>query len=219
RGKREEKWFTIYICESDSGAKDFKVKLSPEHLDAKWVPLKEALTRDDLHPRLRLLFHKKEYRRQLAKTLPVDELDPAGEWPAPQADELQHGGKHAKGGKGKDKGGCPKKNGAGLLISSGGDVLLLLRNSKHNDRTWGLPGGNKEGEDADMLATARREATEEMGPLPEPLDIMDSFLTKRGKNGKKHYTVFVASISSIHLHYLQAGSIRKKLNKGHAAAT
>ena len=71
----------------------------------------QALTRDDLHPRLRLLFHKKEYRRQLAKTLPVDELDPTGEWPAPQADELQHAGKHGKG-----KGGCPKKNGAGLLI-------------------------------------------------------------------------------------------------------
>lgn len=42
RGKREQKWFTIYICESDSAAKDFKVKLSPEHLDAQWMPFKEV---------------------------------------------------------------------------------------------------------------------------------------------------------------------------------
>ena len=57
-------------------------------------------------------------------------------------------------------------------------MLLLLRNSKHNDMTWGLPGGNKEEGDADGLATARREATEEMGPLPENMDIKNSFPTK-----------------------------------------
>lgn len=27
---------------------------------------------------------------------------------------------------------------------SRGEVLLLLRNSRHNDNTWGLPGGNVE---------------------------------------------------------------------------
>lgn len=45
-------------------------------------------------------------------------------------------------------------------------MLLLLRAGRHNSNTWGLPGGNAEDGDADLLATARREATEEMGPLP-----------------------------------------------------
>ena len=56
-------------------------------------------------------------------------------------------------------------------------MLLLLRNSKHNDMTWGLPGGNKEEGDADAFGTARREATEELGPLPDSLHVIDSFLT------------------------------------------
>ena len=48
---------------------------------------------------------------------------------------------------------------------SGTDVLLLLRNSKHNDKTWGLPGGNSDKGER-ILDTAEREATEEMGSMP-----------------------------------------------------
>ena len=48
---------------------------------------------------------------------------------------------------------------------SGKDVLLLLRNSKHNDKTWGLPGGNSDKGER-ILDTAKREATEEMGSMP-----------------------------------------------------
>ena len=48
---------------------------------------------------------------------------------------------------------------------SGTDVLLLLRNSKHNDKTWGLPGGNADKGER-ILDTAKREATEEMGSMP-----------------------------------------------------
>lgn len=44
--------------------------------------------------------------------------------------------------------------------------LLLLRHSQHNNNTWGLPGGNVEQLDLDLLETARREGTEEMGELP-----------------------------------------------------
>lgn len=51
--------------------------------------------------------------------------------------------------------------------SSGSELLLLLRNSKHNNNTWGLPGGNVEDEDTDLLVTAKREAQEEMGSVPE----------------------------------------------------
>lgn len=42
-----------------------------------------------------------------------------------------------------------EKVGAGLLLAcpDTGDVLLLLRRSMHNDRTWGLPGGNLAPED------------------------------------------------------------------------
>jgi ADP-ribose pyrophosphatase YjhB (NUDIX family) len=40
---------------------------------------------------------------------------------------------------------------------------VLLRNSDHNKNTWGLPGGNaEEGDGGDLLATAEREAREEM---------------------------------------------------------
>ncbi len=45
-------------------------------------------------------------------------------------------------------------------------MLLLRRNSKHNDNTWGLPGGNVEAGDAHLQATAMREAAEEMGKVP-----------------------------------------------------
>lgn len=66
-------------------------------------------------------------------------------------------------------------------------MLLLKRSSKHNDATWGLPGGNAEQGDADLQATALREATEELGTLPSH-SIGASLLTKRGKNKQKHYT-------------------------------
>ena len=45
-------------------------------------------------------------------------------------------------------------------------VLLLQRRSKHNDNKWGLPGGNVEDADASLLDTAKREAAEEMGDVP-----------------------------------------------------
>ena len=49
------------------------------------------------------------------------------------------------------------KVGAGLLLTclETGDVMLLLRNSSHNDRTWGLPGGNADEEDGARSAPNR----------------------------------------------------------------
>lgn len=72
------------------------------------------------------------------------------------------------------------KSGAGLLLRCEDAVLLLLRNSRHNDNHWGLPGGNWEPGDAGAQETATREATEEMGLLP-PLRVLSSHLTVRGK--------------------------------------
>ena len=64
-----------------------------------------------------------------------------------------------------------------VACSSGNEVLLLLRNSKHNNNTWGLPGGNVEDEDTNLLVTAKREAQEEMGSVPEAA-FQNQILTK-----------------------------------------
>ncbi len=63
-----------------------------------------------------------------------------------------------------------------LARRSGGEVLLLKRSSAHNDQKWGLPGGNVEEGDKDLIDTAKREATEEMGKLP-PFDVKGEILT------------------------------------------
>lgn len=102
------------------------------------------------------------------------------------------------------------KRGAGLLLTSGSELLLLLRNSKHNNNTWGLPGGNVEDEDTDLLVTAKREAQEEMGSVPEAT-YQNQILTKRGKNGKKHYTVFIGRMTAA----AKAG-FQPQLNKEHS---
>ena len=47
------------------------------------------------------------------------------------------------------------------------DVLLLKRNSSHNNATWDIPGGNTELLDKHLFAAAKRECEEEMGPLPD----------------------------------------------------
>lgn len=89
--------------------------------------------------------------------------------------------------------GAPEKLGAGLLLCCQGQVLLLKRSSKHNDQTWGLPGGNAESADQGLLATAQREAHEELGAVPAYVT-QAQILTKRGKRNQKHFTVFVADV-------------------------
>lgn len=60
---------------------------------------------------------------------------------------------------------------------SNGEVLLLKRNSLHNKDKWGLPGGNIEDGDNELLATAKREATEELGSMPD-FQLKGEILTK-----------------------------------------
>mmetsp|Transcript_9875 Transcript_9875/g.16963 ORF Transcript_9875/g.16963 Transcript_9875/m.16963 type:complete len:148 (-) Transcript_9875:302-745(-) len=88
-----------------------------------------------------------------------------------------------------------EKTGAGILFSCENEVLLLLRNSKHNDNTWGLPGGNVEEGDASLFETAKRESTEELGPLPENFVPLWEVPTTRGKYGQKKYAVFVCALA------------------------
>ncbi|KAF6264961.1 NUDIX hydrolase domain-like protein [Scenedesmus sp. NREL 46B-D3] len=90
--------------------------------------------------------------------------------------------------------GIPEKLGAGLLLCCQGKVLLLKRCSRHNDQTWGLPGGNAEPADQGLLSTALREAQEELGEVPAH-EHRAQILTKRGKRNQKHYTVFLADVA------------------------
>jgi 8-oxo-dGTP pyrophosphatase MutT (NUDIX family) len=82
------------------------------------------------------------------------------------------------------------------LCSCQGEVLLLRRAAGGgNPCSLGLPGGNADPGDADLLATAVREAGEEMGtPLPPFRLEKAPVLTKRGKRLQKHYTVFLATL-------------------------
>lgn len=91
-------------------------------------------------------------------------------------------------------------------------MLLLQRTSKNNHGTFGLPGGNADAGDADLLATATREAAEEMGEGLPPFTVAASVLTKRGKRGQKHYTVFVARLAPE-----DRASWRPQLNEEHSA--
>lgn len=86
------------------------------------------------------------------------------------------------------------KIGAGIMLLSAGEVLLLLRNSSHNRNTWGLPGGNADPEDGgDLAVTAQREAIEEMSSLP-PFKSAGQVHTIRGKKNEKQYTVYLYSV-------------------------
>ena len=48
-----------------------------------------------------------------------------------------------------------------------GDKVMLMRKvGKHGPGKWGLPGGSADSKDATDLATAEREAKEEVGGVP-----------------------------------------------------
>jgi len=77
-----------------------------------------------------------------------------------------------------------KKVGAGLVLihkhpSRGPLLLLLQRRSKHNDKCWDVPGGNKDPGEA-AWETAVRESEEELGS--EALDQARGSVQPRGAN-------------------------------------
>lgn len=103
-----------------------------------------------------------------------------------------------------------KKLGAGLLVVSDGEILLLLRGpDSGNPNTWGLPGGNQEKGET-PIATALREATEELGQVIPNYSIKAEISTMRGKNRNKKFIVFVAEISPG-----DKKSFKPKLNEEH----
>lgn len=59
-----------------------------------------------------------------------------------------------------------------------GEALLLRRSATSgNPGTLGLPGGNKDAEDEDLMTTALREAREEMGSVP-PHGVLGQIFTR-----------------------------------------
>jgi 8-oxo-dGTP pyrophosphatase MutT (NUDIX family) len=65
-----------------------------------------------------------------------------------------------------------------LLIGSDPDAVLIIRRAERTGDPWsghmGLPGGRRDSEDQDLLATAIRETREEVGISVEAGDVLGS---------------------------------------------
>lgn len=81
-----------------------------------------------------------------------------------------------------------------FILSPERDALLLIFHGKLS--RWLQPGGHVDSDDADLLATARREAAEEVGlcrlellaPAPFDLDVHE-IPPRRGDPAHRHYDV------------------------------
>lgn len=75
--------------------------------------------------------------------------------------------------------------GAGIIFTDGEKLLLLKRAKGHNNAgTWDIPGGHSEKNES-PLATAKREATEEIGNIQG---------TNLGCVIKNNFTTFIYKI-------------------------
>lgn len=89
--------------------------------------------------------------------------------------------------------------GSGMLFTTGQRILLLLRADwVLEPGTWGIPGGaipiDGLGRPMDPLASALREAREEIGRLP-PYRIVGEFVFEEGHGGRGfHYTTYIAKV-------------------------
>lgn len=89
---------------------------------------------------------------------------------------------------------------AGILFFCKEDkTVLLVKRSKimKSPETWDIPGGRNDGPDKSILTTGIREATEELGSLPEKkiFHTKYKFNTKSKKKEPYFYHVFIYSIS------------------------
>ncbi len=65
-----------------------------------------------------------------------------------------------------------------LWHRDGNKVMLMRKVGKHGAGKWGLPGGSADSKDRDDLATAEREAKEEVGGIPAH-EVKGQILVKR----------------------------------------
>ncbi len=93
----------------------------------------------------------------------------------------------------------PRKHSAGLLLVSGGRLLLLRRClGRTNGGRWGLPGGRLDAGEAPWTG-ALREATEELGWLPDA-DVLGELRVFRA-GGRKRFDVFACRASASARHW------------------
>jgi len=92
--------------------------------------------------------------------------------------------------------------GSGMLFTTGPKILLLLRaHWVMEPGTWGIPGGaipvDQHGKPMAPLASARKEAREEIGPLPKH-EIAEKYVYTsgiQGAIGAFTFTTFIAKIA------------------------
>ncbi|CAL8469169.1 g8710 [Coccomyxa elongata] len=190
RGKKKQKAYTVFVCEVTVAVMAaYKPQLNDEHREARWWPLAALPARSQLHPVVVALLDDPGTQRQLVAALPSGVL-PASNSTARSATLKPFGAADLEGDEKVDK------RGAGLMLADGNKVMLMRKVGKHGAGKWGLPGGSADSKDRDDLATAEREAKEEVGGVPAH-EVKGQILVKRkGKHGLKLHTVFLATVAS-----------------------
>ncbi|MFH0804798.1 MAG: NUDIX domain-containing protein [Patescibacteria group bacterium] len=82
--------------------------------------------------------------------------------------------------------------GVGVIVLKDGKVLLGLRKGKHEDGTWGLPGGSLEYNE-ELEACAARETREESGVEIKNIRRGPYVNAMRYANGKHFLVVFMVA--------------------------
>ncbi|KAK9908333.1 hypothetical protein WJX75_006239 [Coccomyxa subellipsoidea] len=190
RGKKKQKAYTVFICDITPAAKAaFKPKLNDEHQEARWWPLAALPAKGQLHPVVATLLEDPGAQRQLVAALPAGVV-PATNSTAGVGTLKPLGAANLAGEERVDK------RGAGLMLADGDKVMLMRKVGKHGPGKWGLPGGSADSKDADDLATAEREAKEEVGGVPAHEVKGQIQIRRKGKHGVKLHTVFIATVAS-----------------------
>lgn len=89
---------------------------------------------------------------------------------------------------------------AGMLFycPEDGSILLVKRSSKmRNPNLWDIPGGRSVKDDKDILYTAKRETTEELGKLPDKYKLLTKYVIQKKlkENSKYKYHVFIYTLT------------------------
>ncbi len=107
--------------------------------------------------------------------------------------------------------------GVGIVIfNEDGEILMAQRNEEGREKSIGIVGGKKEDDDKDILETAKRESLEEIGVIPENLELVGSsidifegrlFHTHHVKGFLKKDTKFKTNNSLVNLTWVKTKDI------------